>query len=410
MRIGPLRLRCCCAAAYFAGIIVSSATTTSTPLILRRDYFGASATTVRANSSWGVATTHAPRPENTRSVTFWGHFVDAPCSGAVWGFTSSHPLPAAAAGRTGTVGYFPQCGIHFGPSYEANAADAAVAVPAGMSDGVTAVHLVRTVASTSGPFAQYNASGQNNAHANKFIAATYTDFNPSWRRGASNRMRPWVGGGLSANANDATGELRTHIRTNQSVAEASLSRPLVQQLQQDVNVVFIQEDCNRTTSRSSCQINFNIKTFIRGVHAFNASSDAYAFNDNGQGGLIAVVGPINVNGSPTVFHNESGAQQVAWTSRGSPVQNVAFPSLSTFVIEITWQNFQGLLKSVTAGEPANVFGEGWATPHNWILLRAGYGQENFNHPSSDSSASVIEGSFASLEVISLGSIRGASNR
>ena len=362
-----------------------------TPLILGPAYFGATAATARANSSWGVATTHAPQPENTRSLTFWGHFVGGgPCASTVWGFTASHSLP----GSETDSGFYPQCdgfasGPGFGPSFEADAID---------EDGGLA-HLVRTVASADGPFAQYSAQGQNPSGANKYIAATYTDFNPMWRPAVANRMRPWVGGKLGGDA--TAGELRAQIRANQSVTQATIPQPQVQQLQQVVNVVFIQERCNGTASRSFCQINFNVKTFVSGVHAYARSSDATALNDNGQGGLIAVVGPINEAGKTTAFRNGSGARQTAWTSRGAPTQSSPF-GRQAFQIEITWSQFQGVLLSVTGREPSTVFGEGWSTPENWVLLRAGYGQENYNNGTS---GSTVEGSFASLEVASLGALK-----
>lgn len=358
-----------------------------TPLVLGPAYFGATGATARANSSWGVATTHAPQPENTRSLTFWGHFV-GPCARTVWGFTASHSLPGSEAS---SPVYYPQCSADgmFGPSFEANVIDA---------DGSLS-HLVRTVASAAGPFAQYSFEGQNPSGANKYIAATYTDFNPAWGPSAANRMRPW--GGAKVGSAPAAGELRTQIRASQSVTQAAIPQPAVQQLQQDLNVVFIQERCDGVTSRSFCQINFNIKTFIAGRDAYSPSSDATAFNDNGQGGLIAVVGPINEDGKPTAFHNGSGVQRDAWTSRGAPMQSGPF-GRRAFRVEITWSQFEGVLLGVTGGEPATVFGEGWATPSNWVLLRAGYGQENYNNGSS---TSTIEGSFASLEVASMGALK-----
>jgi hypothetical protein len=58
---------------------------------------------------------------------------------------------------------------------------------------------------------------------------------------------------------------------------------------------------------SYCQISFNVKTHISGVHAYTPASDATSFNDGGQGGLIVVLGPINSNGLTTRFVNHAGA-------------------------------------------------------------------------------------------------------
>ena len=378
----------------------SSNSGSTSPVLLTPSLFRATGATQRANSSWGVATTHAPRPENFRSTTFWGRFVSEPCASKVWGFTESHALPtyssAASLGylpgspatASSGSGFYPQCGAVFGPSFEANIFE---------PDG-TPSHLVRTQASDAGPFAQYSNHGQNPSGVNKYIAATYTDFNPKWNADVPNRMRPW-GATSSSSSSANSSELRAVVRATQSVTIAALSEPAVQQLQQDLNLCFINERCNRTTSRSFCQIVFNVKTFIAGVHAYKPSSDATAFNDGGQGGLIAVVGPINVNGQPTSFHNATGVQQTAWTSRGSATQSVGF-SRRAFAVEISWAQFQTVLLSVTGGDPGPTFGEAgeWAVPGNWVLLRAGYGQENYNNGTG---MSVIEGRFEGLEVASL---------
>jgi hypothetical protein len=366
---------------------INASTTQRTPLELTPALFNATGATVRANSSWGVATTHAPEPENERSVTFWGRFVAEPCAGEVWGFTAHHPAPGIAGGA-----HYPDCGGAFGPSFEADVTH----------DG-THSHLMRTQASPEGPFASYSSAGQNPSGANKYITATYTDFNPSWKATVSRRMRPWLGApslGSASGGSGGSGELRATITARQAVSTASIPEPTLQQLQQDVNVLFINEACNQTASRSYCQIAFNIKTFIKGVHAYTPSSDATAFNDGGQGGLIAVVGPINTAGLTTVFKTTSGAHQTAWTSRGPAMQTDAFERQQSFCVEISWAQFKGVLLSVTAGAPVSVFGEEWATPAKWVLLRAGWGQENYNNGST---VSVIEGTFGGLQIASQGS-------
>ena len=360
----------------------------STPLTLTPSYFHATAATVRANSSWGHETTHAPQPENTRSLTFWGRFVSEPCASKVWGFTASHPLPNEPL-EAADAGFFPACGDSYGPSFEADVID----------DSGHRSHLVRTQANVDGPFTHYSQAGQNPSGANKYIAATYVSFNPRWESSVANRMRPW-GGATTAHDGDASeGELRVEIRANQSVAEATIPEPEVQQLQQVVNCVFIQERCNRTTSSSFCQIAFNMKTFIAGVHAYSPSSAATAFGDGGQGGLIAVVGPINEADQATPFQNSTGTGGLtAWTSRGAPMANTPVASRQ-LVVEVSWAHFKDVLLSVTGRDPAPVFGTGWAAPVNWVLLRAGYGQENYNNGST---TSTIKGAFSSLEVASMG--------
>ena len=278
------------------------------PLQLSTTHFTATASTVRVNSSWGTAETHAPQPENSRSLTFWGHFVEGPCSTTaeeavpVWGFTARHKFTGAPSGDA----FYPECGGLFGPSLEADIVEFGVAQ-----------HLIITQSNRSGPFAAFGDHGQNPSGANAHIAATYVDFNPQYQPQYANRMKPW-----SATYSNAS-RLRVAIRVNQSVVQASLPQPSLQQLQQVLHVCFINEKCNTSASSSFCQISFNIKTHISGAHAYEPDSYATAFNDNGQGGLIVVVGPINKKGLSTSMATPTG-HITAWTSWGMETQSTAF--------------------------------------------------------------------------------------
>ena len=122
------------------------------------------------------------------------------------------------------------------------------------------VHLVRTVASARGPFTSYGSTGQPPAYVNKYIHAAYVNFNPKYEKTYAQRMKPF-----GAKVQDATGNHSTNngtaaedllqmvITTTQSVAEATLPEPGVQQLQQVVAVCLIIEKCNGTNSRTYCQ-------------------------------------------------------------------------------------------------------------------------------------------------------------
>ena len=298
------------------------------PLQLSTGHFLATASTARVNSSWGTAETHAPQPENFRSLTFWGHFVDGPCSTAatvpVWGFSTRHNFTGAPSGEA----FYPECGGLFGPSLEADIVESG-----------TAAHLIVTESANSGPFTGFGAHGQNPSGANAHIAATYVDFNPQYQPQYANRMKPW-----SATYSDPS-RLRVAIRVNQSVVLSSISQPSLQQLQQVLHVCFINEKCDSSTSSSYCQISFNIKTHISGAHAYVPGSDASAFNDNGQGGLIVVVGPINKKGLSTKMVTPKG-KIVTWTSWGMATQShtfkegafqvvLPFPFLDKFFLLIT---------------------------------------------------------------------------
>ena len=351
------------------------------PLQLSTGHFMATASTVRVNSSWGTANTHAPHPENFRSLTFWGHFVDGPCSTAavapVWGFTAKHKFTGAPSGEA----FYPDCGGLYGPSLEADIVESG-----------TAAHLIVTESTRSGPFSGFGAHGQNPSGANAHIAATYVDFNPQFQPQYANRMKPW-----SATYSDPS-RLRVAIRVNQSVVLSLIPQPSLQQLQQVLHVCFINEMCDSSTSSSYCQISFNIKTHISGAHAYVPGSDATAFNDNGQGGLIVVVGPINHKGLSTNMSTSRG-NIVTWTSWGLSTQSGTFEQ-GTFQVEITWDQFQSVLLAVTDENPIAVFGDEWNNRSAWVLLRSGYGQENWNVGNTTSS---VRGLFQSMELMSVGS-------
>jgi hypothetical protein len=356
----------------------SGAAIVRTPLSLRPTYFGATGATVRAASSWGTASTGAPQPQSTRSLTFWGRFVSAPCSSTAWGFNVAHALTTPLG--TVDAAYYPECGGVYGPSVEADV----------LVSG-TPNHLLRTVSRAAGPFTGFSAAGQNGSGANAYIQGAYVDFNPRWDSGYASRMKPW-----SASYTNLD-RLRVAIRGYQSVTQASIPQPTVQQLQQVMRVVFINERCDRAMSRSYCQIEFNVKTHVSGVNAYSPGSNATAFNDQGQGGLIAVVGPINTTGRSTDLVNAQGRRS-AWTSWATATRATTF-GRSLFQIEISWSQFQAVLNAVTANNPAPVFGSAWNDRNAWVLLRAGYGQENYNRGNT---TSTIEGLVENLEVISVG--------
>ena len=366
-----------------------------TPLGLTATRFSATAATARAPSSWGTARSLAPQPESTRSLVFWGNWLRPPaCAGpspanATWGFTAARPSATPLGPLDGGIAFLPACGGAAGPSFEADlvvedGADAATTVVA---------HLVRTVADPSaGPFTVYGPAGQNPSGANAHIAAAYVDLNPKWEASVPARMRPW---GLGTGPGGP--DLRMVIAANQSVTAVGLPDPARQQLQQVIDVTLINEGCDERTSPSFCQISLNLKTLVAGVHATGPGSDAVAFNDGGQGGLVVLVGNVNAAGLATSFVDPRGARRTAWTSRGAATQAAAF-GWSGFEVEMSWPQFLGVLAGVTRGDPTPVFGPGWNNRSAWVLLRAGWGQENFNNGTS---TSTVEGLFQSLNVTSI---------
>ena len=348
-------------------------------LNLSTSHFGASALTDRANSSWGTGTTGAARPPDTRLLTFWGRFLPAltRCRNKVWGYTQSSELVTALGPVS--AAYSPACVNMIGPSVEAD-----------ISVSGKPSHLVRTVASSKGPFGTYGSEG-NHGH-NRNITATYVAFNPSWQAHHRNRMKPWSAAILRP------GRLRAVIKATQSVSNASIPEPSVQQLQQDLRIVFINEQCNISSSRSHCEIALNIKTLLKGFHAYGPEADVRVMNDPAQGGLIVVLGPINHHGKSTLFSGDEG-RCTAWSSWGASMANDSFVGARSFQVEVAWDDFLCILRGTTKGDPSPVFGARWNDRTTWVLKNAGYGQENYN---AGASTSVVEGYFQRLEVLSVG--------
>lgn len=345
-----------------------------TPVVLTPTYFGADASTTRGASVWATESYPEAVVPNARTLVFWGRFADGGCAPPGWGATREHPL--SLLGLPVFRAVYPDCAGSYGPSVDADT----------FAFGA-AQHLIRTAVAPGGAFRDYGMAGQNASGANAYIHATYVGFNPRWTSDEPNRMRPWSG----SSADPA--RIRFALRARQSVVREELSVPTEQQLQQVLRMLVINEDCDRAASSSFCQLEFNFKTFNRGVGAYTDFSAGSAFNDAGQGGLIAVVGPIAATGQSTTVHGDP-----AWTSWGASTQLAAFDD-ETFQIEMTWDQFQQLLRNVSEGNPAAIFGANWQVRDSWVLLRIGYGHENYNRAATGTS--VLEGYFESVEVLAL---------
>jgi len=343
-----------------------------TPITLTSTYFRAEGNPTLGLSAWATASHPAAFPENVRSTIFWGRFLQNQCATPGYGPTLEHPLNIS--GMRVYKAMYPDCMGSYGPTVEAHV----------YKHGASQ-HLLRSEVRPTSAFQSFGSSGQNASGANAYIQAAYTDFSPSWRMSAPNRLKPWSGP-------SAPDKIRLAIRVKQSVNRDLLESPSSQQLQQVIRMLVINEACDIGQSSSFCQIELNFKTYNRGVGAYTSFSKGDVFNDAGQGGLIAVVGPIAANGQTT---NILG--QPAWTSWGSSTQLQPFQD-KTFQIEITWDQFQALLMRVTNANPAAVFGNNWNNRQSWVLLRIGYGQENYNRSQS---SSLIEGLFESVELFSL---------
>lgn len=352
---------------------------TRTPLKLTPTDFLATGTTQRTASAWGTdfSQSRPSQPQNQRSTVIWGRWTSGPCTTSPWGYTVSHSLTSPLGPVDGA--YWPDCRGTYGPSYEAD-----------IVIGGKLQHVLHTLAQSSGPYSTFGAAGQPPSGSNKYIEASYAEFDPSWQSTYTNRMRPF---GASYTDID---RLRVALRTYQSVTQATLTNASAQQLQQVMTTTFINEQCTPSQSRSYCQIAFNMKTLLKGVNARPPSGDVTIVSDPGQGGLIVVWGPINTTANSNAFNGPFGRKN-AWTSWGAGTQAGTFGE-TMFQVEISWNQFLDVLRAATAGDPASVFGASWNVPSSWVLIRAGYGQENYN---TTSTMSLVEGAFDSLEIISV---------
>ncbi len=346
-------------------------TPTPTPITLSEGFFRGDATAPRSASVWGIESYPEAVPQSTRSTVFWGRFQNNACASPGYGANALHPL--AVPGIPVFQALYPECNGSYGPSVDADvyAHDAPQ-------------HLLRSEIRPGGAFQSFGQAGQNATGANAYIHAAYTSFNTPWRSNVPNRMRPWSGPSTNPDL------IRFALIIEESVTKAVLEDPSRQQLQQVLWMNVINESCDIASSSSFCQIQLNFKTYIRGVGAYTTFDEGSAFNDGGQGGLIAVVGPIAANGQSTSVSGSS-----AWTSWGSQTQVTAFAD-KKFQVEMSWNQFQQLLRNVTSGNPASVFGANWQDRNSWILLDAGYGQENYN--ASTTTTSTIEGLFESISI------------
>ncbi len=357
-----------------AGTPVLPPTPTPTPITLSASHFLGDATAPRSVSAWGIESYPEAIPKSTRSTILWGRFQNNACATPGYGLNVEHPL--AVSGIPVFQGFYPECASAYGPSVDADvyAHDAPQ-------------HLLRSKVTPGGAFQSFGPAGQNATGANAYIGAAYTSFTTPWRSNVPNRLRPW--GGSSATPD----LIRVALIVQESVTQAVLEDPSQQQLQQVLWMNVINESCDIASSSSFCQIQLNFKTYIRGVGAYTTFDEGSAFNDGGQGGLIAVVGPIAASGQST---SVSGSP--AWTSWASSTQVAPFDD-KKFQVEISWTQFQQLLINVTGGNPAAVFGASWQDRNTWVLLDVGYGQENYN--ASATATSTIEGLFESIEILAL---------
>lgn len=345
-----------------------------TPVTLTSTYFSADATAPQGVSAWAIANYPNALPQNERSTIFWGRFQNNSCSSPGYGSNVEHPL--SIPGITVFDAFYPDCSSNYGPSV-----DAIVYA----NDAVQ--HLLRSDITPGGAFQSFGPSGQNSTGANAYIQGIYTSFNPPWQANVPNRLHPW--GGPSTDPD----RIRFALRIQASVTKAVLDDPNHQQIQQTLWINVINEACSISNSSSYCQLQFNFKIFNLGKGAYTTFTQGSAFNDGGQGGLIAVVGPIADTGQST---SVSGSP--AWTSWGSSTQTAPYQD-KTFQVEVSWNQFQQLLMNVTNNNPSAVYGSKWRDRNSWTMINVGYGLENYN-PSS-TARSIVTGLFKKIEVYAL---------
>jgi hypothetical protein len=326
----------------------------------------------------------------SRNTVFWGRFRGDLCTG--WGTTVAHPL--AVPGFEVLDALFPDCDGAFGPSVDAT-----------LTAQGRRLHLLRTENSPGFPFRGFDRNVENEPGVD--VQATYTDFIPNLGVGAADQFRPWNAPSVDSDPD----QLLLGFRAREGVRAAVVEDAKSTQLQQILHFRVMNEACWRAAQQAAqqaaggspadgkCQVKVVLKTFDQGVGADTASDDGTFFTDQRQGGLVTIVGPIGAMAQTTLVRGKSASERVpAWTSWGPPTQALPFAD-NNFWVEISWRQFQALLSAVSGGAPESetYFGPRWNDRSAWLLVSAGYGQENRN--SSQTARSAIEGAFDTLDVV-----------
>ena len=243
-------------------------------------------------------------------------------------------------------------------------------------------------------FQPYDIGGQSGSGANQYIQGLYASINPQWI------FQPWSAQIITPD------RLRVAIIVEQKVELAELHSN--SQLQQIFDIVVINKHCHAKyiSSSKKCQISFNLKTFLKGIHS--DSNIATLLYDPEQGGLPVVLSKIPEASHSSYFNDGSSA----FTSWGQSTQKNPTDNLLKYQVEISWDqllNVQRIIASkvldkqkasITSNDLDVVFGPKHSEPAQWAMTSFRVAQEVYN-PDLTKKA-VIGGHFKSIKLLSVG--------
>jgi hypothetical protein len=240
--------------------------------------------------------------------------------------------------------------------------------------------------------------------ANVGILGIYTNFNPKWWI-----MKPWWAG------NTTNKNLRAIFRSKQRLISFSIPNDNRAQLQQNLDVVFINKYCyenNFKTSKTYCSFWLNIKTFIKWDQEDAYDYGPRIYSDPWQNWLKVLLWNIKSKNEVTTYFDgrwspsfKNWRDREVRTSKWQATYKDIFPYDTDFQIEISWPQFLNILDKVSPSRDKPLTDSGklsdfwpkWDDNNEWYLLRVWYWQENIKDTNWESS---IEWLFKDIEVIS----------
>lgn len=254
---------------------------------------------------------------------------------------------------------------------------------------------------SSGSFWQPYPSTGDRWGSNAFIQDTYGD----WRLAywdPSQTMRPFSSPGQTN-----WDLLRLAFFTYQHVEKLVATDPGNQQVRQQMKMNLLNQACLSEGKR--CQLEMLFYSAFTGL-GLEGISQPFVFADPAQGGNVAVTGGIPAAGVSEYYSDGFGTTVPFYTSWFEPTQTAPWTGTKRFQIEISFNQFQNILKAATAkidnvpmsqaASCTKYFGSTCNDPNAWQLLQTGVSQEVFNRTYATTRA-YVGGYTSQLEVLAL---------
>ena len=218
----------------------------------------------------------------------------------------------------------------------------------------------------------------------------------------ANVPRPFSGSSADFNL------LRVAIVSYQGLARFSMESPQRQQVRQQI-VINI-EGLTQPANRRKPAIQYLLATAIAGKDATAAPE---VRNDPAQANIPFIGGSLLSAGRSTTARDGAGNSYALWTSWGEPTKTAVWSGQKRFQAEISFTQFQNLLKlvaaknfgrsnasQVTHAELVDLFGDNYKQPLNWVVSMQTLAHEVFNEDWRTKRA-IVGGNATELKIISL---------